>query len=145
MVIKPSIILDTLIYSYALYEYATWKLVNEPGNRLHTTCMRSRNTLHCFHSSTECSCASGCRIQAIRFGTALASSYNIRSARHDSNIFIRYQSTSSNKRSLPKQGSFVGGPKGSRTPDLCNANAALYQLSYRPALVLFFKIEKRFT
>ncbi len=25
-----------------------------------------------------------------------------------------------------------GGPMGSRTPDLCNANAALYQLSYRP-------------
>ena len=27
---------------------------------------------------------------------------------------------------------FVGGLKGSRTPDLCNANAALYQLSYQP-------------
>ncbi len=24
------------------------------------------------------------------------------------------------------------GPEGTRTPDLCNANAALYQLSYRP-------------
>gem|GEM_PF-5140240 len=28
-----------------------------------------------------------------------------------------------------------GGPKESRTPDLCNANAALYQLSYWPIYV----------
>jgi hypothetical protein len=26
------------------------------------------------------------------------------------------------------------GPEGSRTPDLCPAEAALYQLSYRPAV-----------
>lgn len=26
------------------------------------------------------------------------------------------------------------GLKGSRTPDLCNANAALYQLSYEPVV-----------
>ena len=30
---------------------------------------------------------------------------------------------------------FYGGLKGSRTPDLCNANAALYQLSYQPIIV----------
>ncbi len=27
---------------------------------------------------------------------------------------------------------FCGGPERIRTADLCNANAALYQLSYRP-------------
>jgi hypothetical protein len=27
-----------------------------------------------------------------------------------------------------------GGLMGSRTPDLCNANAALYQLSYQPKM-----------
>ena len=30
------------------------------------------------------------------------------------------------------RGVFIGGLMGSRTPDLCNANAALYQLSYQP-------------
>ncbi len=29
---------------------------------------------------------------------------------------------------------FCGGLEGSRTPDLCNANAALYQLSYKPIM-----------
>lgn len=29
---------------------------------------------------------------------------------------------------------YYGGPEGSRTPDLYNANVALYQLSYRPLL-----------
>ncbi len=29
---------------------------------------------------------------------------------------------------------FCGGPERIRTADLCNANAALYQLSYRPVL-----------
>lgn len=29
-------------------------------------------------------------------------------------------------------GRFRGGPEGTRTPDLCIANASLYQLSYRP-------------
>ena len=28
-----------------------------------------------------------------------------------------------------------GGLGGNRTPDLCNANAALYQLSYKPVLL----------
>ena len=33
---------------------------------------------------------------------------------------------------IPFYGIFDGGPEGNRTLDLCNANAALYQLSYRP-------------
>ena len=37
---------------------------------------------------------------------------------------------------LSWEAGFDGGPKEIRTPDLCNANAALYQLSYRPKAVL---------
>ena len=36
---------------------------------------------------------------------------------------------------------FFGGPVGIRTPDLCNANAALYQLSYRPMEVIIDQFE----
>ena len=35
-----------------------------------------------------------------------------------------------------KSDSFYGGPEEARTPRLCNANAALYQMSYGP---MFFK------
>jgi hypothetical protein len=46
-----------------------------------------------------------------------------------------------NKKQNPPFGGFrIGGPKESRTPDLCNANAALYQLSYRPV----YQIQKVF-
>ncbi len=40
------------------------------------------------------------------------------------------------KKGVPQLGSGTpvnsGGPEGARTPDLCIANAALSQLSYRP-------------
>lgn len=36
------------------------------------------------------------------------------------------------KQIQPARADFDGGPKEIRTPDLCNANAALYQLSYWP-------------
>ena len=42
-----------------------------------------------------------------------------------------------NPRAVP--GGCYGGLKGSRTPDLCNANAALYQLSYQPMCVMSFR------
>jgi hypothetical protein len=37
---------------------------------------------------------------------------------------------------IPSNKSYVyyGGPEGNRTPDLCDANAALSQLSHRPVL-----------
>ena len=34
------------------------------------------------------------------------------------------------------QGHYFGGDRGIRTPDLCDANAALSQLSYIPTLAL---------
>ncbi len=43
-----------------------------------------------------------------------------------------------------RTGCLCGGPEGSRTPDLRNANATLYQLSYRP-LLHFFQIVSRET
>ena len=36
---------------------------------------------------------------------------------------------------LEIQAFFTGGDKGTRTPDFCIANAALYQLSYIPAIM----------
>ena len=35
-----------------------------------------------------------------------------------------------------------GGPMGIRTPDLCNANAALYQLSYQPINYMLYQLSR---
>ncbi len=51
-------------------------------------------------------------------------------------IYYLNDHTPNNKRSPAMLDFFCGGPEESRTPYLCNANAALYQMSYRPKLTI---------
>ena len=45
---------------------------------------------------------------------------------------------------LHPEGTWIGGAKGSRTPDLLIANETLYQLSYDPINFMMTSLEYRF-
>ncbi len=59
--------------------------------------------------------------------------YHTRNSFYPQEYRIEFNEGSIDKLKRLLSGVFLsGGLEGSRTPDLCNANAALYQLSYQP-------------